>query len=214
MGWISSGRKVCMFDLDGTLVDSMGAFADIAADVISRDYGMPYAEARANYLQTSGIPFFQQLEVLFPGRGENSRLAAEFERRKLGGFLEERYFPEVEEAIAWLRGHGIRTVVSSNNFEDNVVRFVGARSVVFDHVLGFREGFAKGRDHVEFVMRAEQVGPEAIVFVGDSIKDGERALADHVEFVGRTGTFSRSQFQEAFPGSAVVDSLSELKQLF
>ena len=209
-----TNKRVVMFDLDGTLVDSMGAFADIAADVISREYGMPYAEARANYLLTSGIPFFQQLEVLFPARADNPKLAAEFEDRKLGGFLEEKYFPEVEHVIPWLRSRGLKTVVSSNNFDYNVLRFVGDRKVEFDHVLGFRDGFAKGKDHFLHIQGLEQVAPEQMVFVGDSLKDGERALAGGLEFVGRTGTFKAAEFEAAFPGYPVVDTLEGLKALF
>jgi len=206
-----SKKKVCVFDFDGTLVDSMGAFADIAADVMETHYRMPFDHARRRYLQTSGIPFFQQLDVIFPDGPNNSTLADEFEQRKLDGFFAEPYFPDVIETLEYLRTRQIATVVSSNNFQYNVDEFVAHNPAPFDHVLGFKEGFAKGRDHFCYLMKAESIDSGDIVFVGDSLKDGERALDSGVSFVGRTGTFGRDEFIQQFPSIAVVDSLLELK---
>jgi phosphoglycolate phosphatase len=208
------GKKVCVFDFDGTLVDSMGAFADIAADVMETHYGMHYADARRRYLQTSGIPFFQQLDVIFPEGEKNSTLADEFEQRKLDGFFAEPYFGDVVEALGYLRSKGLKTVVSSNNFQYNVDEFVAQNPAPFDHVLGFKDGFAKGRDHFRHLMEAEGVAAGEIVFVGDSLKDGERALDSGVAFIGRTGTFGRDEFLQQFPSIAVVDSLLELQGIF
>jgi len=213
MGGMFPDKKLCMFDFDGTLVDSMGAFADIAADVVWRHYGMPRDEAREKYLLTSGIPFFQQLEIIFPGRTRNSVLADEFEARKLEGFFEEPYFPDVRDTVGHLRSRGIKTAVSSNNFQYNVDRFVSRRPVPFDYVLGFREGFAKGKDHFDFVMQRENLSSGDILFVGDSLKDAERALSCGVDFVGKAGTFTREQFIKRFPGVPVVQCLSEVPGL-
>lgn len=207
-----NNRRVVMFDLDGTLVDSMGGFANIAAEVISREYKLTFDDARREYLRTSGIPFFQQLDLLFPGKESNSRLAEEFENRKLEGFFGEDYFEDVPESISWLRSVGIKTVVSSNNFEDNVKNFVGKGNVVFDYILGFRHGFAKGKDHFKWIMSNEGIGPESMVFVGDSLKDGERALDEGVDFIGRTGTFNAEQFETSFPQCPIITSLRDLRK--
>jgi beta-phosphoglucomutase-like phosphatase (HAD superfamily) len=69
-----------LFDMDGTLVDTMQVFADVAAGVMVKHHGLDRARARAAYLATSGIPFFQQLEVIVPGHAGHAAAAAEFER--------------------------------------------------------------------------------------------------------------------------------------
>ena len=46
---------VVMFDLDGTLIDTMGDFADIAADEMARAHGYDFAHARRRYLETSDL---------------------------------------------------------------------------------------------------------------------------------------------------------------
>ncbi len=206
-------KRAVLFDLDGTLVDSMGAFADIAARIISREYGIPRDEARRAYLRTSGIPFFQQLEELFPGRERNPRLAAEFESAKLDDFFAEEYFPDVLPALAGLKAMGYVLAVSSNNFQSNVEAFVGSRGFAFDLVLGFRPGFEKGKDHFDHLCRQAHLIPGDLLFVGDSLQDGHRALGYGADFAGRTGTFSRQQFLHRFPGIVVVDSLLELPPL-
>lgn len=206
-------KRAVLFDLDGTLVDSMGAFADIAAGVISREYGVQWGEARKSYLRTSGIPFFQQLEELFPGRRRNPHLAAEFEAAKLDDFFAEEYFPDVLPALTRLKAMGYVLAVSSNNFQSNVEEFVGAKGFAFDLVLGFRPGFEKGKDHFDHVCSQAKLIPGDLLFVGDSLQDGVRALGYGADFAGRTGTFSKQQFLHQFPGIVVVDSLLELPPL-
>src|SRR5690349_24162511 len=75
--------RAVLFDLDGTLIDTMQTFADVAAGVMVEHHGMDRATARAAYLTTSGIPFFKQLEVIAPGDARNAAAAAEFEREKV-----------------------------------------------------------------------------------------------------------------------------------
>src|SRR5262245_55910893 len=72
-----------LFDLDGTQVDTMGGFADIAADVMAARHGVEFDWARGKYLETSGLPFCKQLEVVFPGHPANQAASDEFEARKL-----------------------------------------------------------------------------------------------------------------------------------
>ena len=59
--------QLLVFDLDGTLIDTMGDYADKAAALIRDHYGTPKDEARRRYFETSGVPFEQQLEQIFPG---------------------------------------------------------------------------------------------------------------------------------------------------
>jgi len=203
-------KKVCLFDFDGTLIDSMGGFAAIAGEIIDREHGVGVARAREMYYSTSGLPFFQQLDALFPGDQRNPTLADEYEQRKLDGFFAQEFFADVKATLDSLRAAGIKVAVSSNNFQHNIDKFVVSRAVKFDYVLGFREGFAKGREHFEYVIKAEKVDYSDFVFVGDSIKDGEKARSFGVDFIARTGTFTAQDFRRVFPEAPVIDNISEL----
>ncbi|HOS87937.1 MAG TPA: hypothetical protein PL093_00105 [Candidatus Pacearchaeota archaeon] len=59
-------KIIVMYDWDGTLVDTMPAHAALAAKCIKQTFGLPYAEAKEKYLESTGVPFDLQLEKIFP----------------------------------------------------------------------------------------------------------------------------------------------------
>lgn len=207
---IGSQPKMFVFDFDGTLVDTMQGFADIAAEVMASRYSVAFKWARQQYLDTSGVPFFQQLEVIFGDDERNSAAADEFENRKLEGFFAERFDADVIQTLQLLQGAGFRVAVSSNNFQHLLDEFVAREDVVFDLVLGCRENFFKGVDHFRQIELELGISVDDIVFVGDSLMDGQRAQESGVRFIGRTGTFSAQDFREWKANTITVDQLSEL----
>src|SRR5262245_40281058 len=106
--------RVVMFDLDGTLVDTMSAFADLAADVMTARHGTDRAEARRRYLETSGIPFQHQLEVIHPADPSNQAASDEFERRKRAVCDTTPMDDDTISGLEALRVLGYKLVVSSN----------------------------------------------------------------------------------------------------
>lgn len=206
--------KVVVFDFDGTLVNSMEAFADIAARVMPKYLPIDSKAARQSYLETSGIPFFEQLEVMFPKHPANKKAAEEFEKIKLENYFEEPLFDDVKETIEYLKKTGTKVAVSSNNFQELVDKFVGQTGIKFDMVLGFKDNFAKGNDHFAHIEKTLGVNKADITFVGDSIKDGERAGSYGVSFIAKEGTFNKKEFAQSFPKAKVIKNLSDLKKMF
>lgn len=207
--------RAVLFDFDGTLVDTMGAFADLAGELIAAAHGWTFAEGRAAYLRTSGIPFFQQLEVLFPGDAGNAAMAQTFETRKLTAYDGRGLLPDVPPAIRTLQERGLKAVVSSNNFTDVVERFLATQDVGFDLVLGFGDGMHKGEPHFARTLEALDIPREALLFVGDSVRDGEIAHEAGLRFVARLGTAPREAFEKRFGAEAIpfVESLADLLAL-
>lgn len=206
-------KKVFIFDFDGTIVNSMEKFADVAALVMPKRLEIDAATARRLYIETSGLPFHEQLEVLFPGNPANEETALEFEKTKLEGYFDEPLFDDAAETIEYLRKKGIKSVVSSNNFMNLVEEYVANAGVKFDMVLGFKEGFAKGQDHFAYVEKRLGISRDEMAFVGDSIKDGERARDFGIDFIAKEGTFKAEDFLANFPGARVMSKLSDLKGL-
>lgn len=204
-----------LFDLDGTLIDTMGAFADVAARVMARWHGADVATARARYLETSGIPFRQQLEVIYPGHAANQHASDLFEHDKRGCADRAVMDDRTIAGLRRLRAAGLGLIVSSNGAQHFVDDFARRADFAFDLVLGHdaATGLAKGRPHVERACARLGVGPERLLFCGDSIKDGELAHACGVAFVGRLGTFSSAAFRAWDPSAVVVDDVYALADL-
>jgi phosphoglycolate phosphatase-like HAD superfamily hydrolase len=209
----SAGASVVIFDLDGTLINTMPILADLAAEIMSEVYELPGDRARALYLSSCGIPFFQQLESIFPGDERNAGCAARFEAAKPALCGAARMTSDTVEALRTLQQRGIKVAVSSNNGQENVDLFTRANDFDFDLTLGFGAGMWKGKPHFDQVERALGVKRSDMVFVGDSIHDGEVAASEKVRFVGVSGTFARERFQLRFPEAPVVRRIAELLPL-
>jgi phosphoglycolate phosphatase-like HAD superfamily hydrolase len=206
--------RAVLFDLDGTLIDTMQAFADVAAGVMVKHHGLDRTKARAAYLETSGIPFFKQLEVIAPGDARNAAAAAEFEREKVIATAGVGADAPTLAALEALKARGIRIAVCSNNFQDQVDQFVAHCPVALDLALGFGNGLAKGVPHFDKACAAFGCTRDDLVFCGDSLADAELALAAGLRFVARLGTFEASAFTAVAPGAPAIDRISTLLEIF
>ncbi|HVR63314.1 MAG TPA: HAD hydrolase-like protein [Polyangia bacterium] len=206
--------KVVLCDLDGTLIDSMPTLADLATDVMEESFGTPRVLARELYLATCGRPFIKQLEEIFPGDPRNASVSAIFEGRKPARCNSIGMMGDTRRALERLRARGVRIAVSSNNGVENVAQFARQSSFDFDLVLGFGGGLAKGKPHLDRSARTFKVDRQEMLFVGDSLHDGEIAEREGVPFVGIAGTFSAERFSLRFPHVPVIKKFAALPDLF
>jgi len=207
--------QAVMFDLDGTLVDTMFAFADLAADVMATRHGLDRVHARARYLETSGIPFHQQLEVIVPGDARNEAASAIFEERKRAVCDATMMDTQTLEGLAGLRELGFKLIVSSNTGQEFVDDFARRERFQFDLALGFdaSKKLAKGRPHVEYACKVFALNTSELLFCGDSLKDAELAEACGVAFIGRLGTFQLADFRARDANATCVSNVIELPAL-
>jgi phosphoglycolate phosphatase-like HAD superfamily hydrolase len=205
--------KVLLCDLDGTLIDSMPTLADLATDVLGEVYGTPRVLGRELYVATCGLPFIRQLESIFPGDARNQRASDLFEGRKPERCNRIRMSAEVEQALRELKRRGLAIVVSSNNGVENVSTFARDADFAFDLVLGFGNGLAKGKPHIERAEAKFDVDRSEMLFVGDSLHDGEVAEREGIPFVGLAGTFSPERFALRFPQLSIIRRFADLPDL-
>jgi phosphoglycolate phosphatase-like HAD superfamily hydrolase len=206
--------RVLLCDLDGTLIDSMPTLADLATEVMESTYGTPRILARELYLATCGLPFVKQLEDIYPGDPRNAGASDLFEGRKPARCDQIRMPAETRRALERMRAMGVRIAVSSNNGVTNVETFARNAAFPFDLTLGFGGGLAKGRPHIDATSRKFGVDRQEMLFVGDSLHDGEIAEREGIPFVGLATTFSPERFSLRFPRVPVLRRFASLPELF
>jgi phosphoglycolate phosphatase-like HAD superfamily hydrolase len=205
--------KVLLCDLDGTLIDSMPILANLATDVLTEVYGTPRVLGHELYVATCGLPFIRQLDSIFPGDPRNQQASDLFEGRKPDSCNQIRMSTEVERALVQLKDRGVAIVVSSNNGVENVATFARGAGFAFDLTLGFGDGLSKGKPHIERAEAQFGVDRSEMLFVGDSLHDGEIAEREGIPFVGLAGTFSFERFALRFPHLPIIRRFAELPGL-
>ena len=209
----NSSPEVVIFDFDGTIVDSMPFLTEVATELMSERYDMTQDEARSAYIDTCGLPFVQQIEIIWPGDARNPETVEAFESRKRRQLLNFGLFPEVVQTLSMIRGHGMKVCVSSGSIEELIVRLLKRRNLTVDLVMGYRPGFEKGLDHFEFARRSFDTTFDRLVFVGDSERDGLTASRAGVRFIARAGLLTAQELKRLLPHVPVVDSLEEILPL-
>lgn len=198
---------VVMFDFDGTIADTMGFLTETAARLLSSGYGMSPDRARRAYIETTGLPFVQQMEIIFPGDARNADTVREFETAKTNHLRDFHLYPDAIPVISLLRRSGLKVCVSSSNREELIRELISTRGLEVDLVMGFRPGFEKGRDHFELARSTFDTEMGRLLFVGDSRHDGLTARSSGVRFVVRLGLLNRDEMKQALPGVPAIDSL-------
>lgn len=205
-----------VFDLDGTLLDSMGDFCEVAAKVMELHFGTEPSIAKRGYIQTSGLPFYYQLKTLYPEEAEAKVVSAadDFEEKKLAGYFSKSFYDDVLPCLKVLKEGGVLLCLSSNNHQENVQKKLEPISEYFDEILGFKPGFLKGKAHFDYLKNKYSLSSDEILFIGDSLSDAKKAKENGLDFLARLGTFKKDDFLKLnFPVQSIL-SLYDLVKTF
>uniref|UniRef100_A0A7J3ZJB1 HAD family hydrolase n=1 Tax=Fervidicoccus fontis TaxID=683846 RepID=A0A7J3ZJB1_9CREN len=183
------GYRLVLFDLDGTLVDTMGEYARLAAKLLSSNGIMNYDEAYIAYLETAGRPFIDQLKVLGVREPVAAKLNQAFIEGKRDIIKRTRMLPITRQFLAELRDRGYLLATSTNNECELVAHVDGIDEL---HLVLCFDGahHRKGRPHLETLKLLLGVGESEIVFVGDSEYDIQVYQQLHVHTIKTQGLFT------------------------
>jgi phosphoglycolate phosphatase-like HAD superfamily hydrolase len=118
----------------------------------------------------------------------------------------------VRFAINSLRQRGDLAGVSSGNFPDLINQFVEKEKLEFDIVMGFEaeKGFEKGKPHFDFFLEKFGLDKKDLTFVGDSLKDSDKAFEYGIDFIGVCGLFTHEQFEARHANPKTVQNIKEI----
>lgn len=207
-----------VFDLDGTLVDTLGTIAAALNHGLGV-LGLPeHPPARVATMVGEGVRVLCELALPERSRSDAAlleRLLAEvrafYDRNVL---LHARMYDGVEELLRALAGRGVRLAVLSNKPDPLTVATIEGLGLapLFSVVLGHRDAFPRKPDptSARFVLERLGVRPAEALYVGDTPIDLRTARAAGIPSVAVTWGFRGRPELEAERPDHVVDHAAEV----
>ena len=213
-------RQLVIFDLDGTLLDTLGDLADSMNEVLS-SRGFPIHPVDAyRYFVGDGVANLVRRAV--PEGNTDPSLIEDCvgDMKRIYG---ERWsattspYAGIKEMLESLSGHGVRAAILSNKPHEMTRRMVDHYfpATPFVAVLGAREGIPRKPDPagVLEILQTAGVSSAQALFVGDTATDVDTARAAGLDMVGVLWGFRPRSELEGRGANWVVGEAAEIVNL-
>ena len=188
-------KKTVIFDLDGTLINSLEDLADATNYALQKHGFATHPVEKYRYFVGNGADKLVERALGEHNTPENfAAVKADFSAYyDTHCFDKTRAYPGIPELLAWLAGQGIQTAVLSNKPHEFVVQIVERLFAghTFSVVLGNRAQFPTKPDPAQanYAIAQMKAERESCLFVGDSGVDMLTAKNLHVPGIGVTWGF-------------------------
>ena len=213
-------KKIVIFDLDGTLLNTIGDLAD-AVDYVMRSRHLP-EHTNAEYRQMVGGGIKRLVERALPTElAQNEQYVeecvAQFRRYYVDN-IDRHTIPYdgIPELLHKLQDEGVMLAVASNKFQHGTDRLVAKffGDVEFIAIEGNREGAPLKPDPeiIHTILRKTGVERSDAVMVGDSGIDIRTAAAAGIDSVGVSWGFRFAEELYDAGATLVATSVEELER--
>ena len=213
-------KKLIIFDLDGTLLNTIGDLAD-AVDYVMRSRNLP-EHTNAEYRQMVGGGIKRLVERALPTElAQNEEYVeecvAQFRRYYVDN-IDRHTIPYegITELLHKLQHDGVKMAVASNKFQHGTDRLVAKffGDIDFVAIEGNREGapLKPNPEIIHNILRIAGVEPTNAVMVGDSGIDIRTAIAAGIDSIGVSWGFRFADELYATGATTVVTTAEELER--
>ncbi len=213
-------KKLVIFDLDGTLLNTIADLAEATNRALAH-YGFPIHNTDA-YRFFVGNGINKLFERALPETHRSAEDIAAIRSLFLPYYdahnadLSSPY-PGISEVLSALQEQGILLAVASNKYQSATTKLIAHYfpNIRFAEVLGQREGIPVKPDPtiVNDILRQTGILPEDVLYVGDSGVDMQTAHAAGVTAVGVAWGFRPHEELAAHQPEHIIERAEELLEL-
>jgi phosphoglycolate phosphatase len=211
--------KLCVFDLDGTLVNSLADLADCTNFALEKNGFKAHALPEYRHFVGDGVPMLikRALGGNYSPQAEKTVLA-DFDKRYQKHFDDlTRPYNGNEDLLTALEARGIKYAVLSNK-PDNFVKIIVAKMYPdfdFAWVQGKADGFPKKPDPTTLILILNTLGikPSETLYIGDSNVDIFTGKNAGIETCGVTWGFRDMAELEEAGADHIVDMPEQILKL-
>ncbi len=210
-------KKLVIFDLDGTLLDTIEDLA-AACDAMLIKHDLP-TYTLDEYRSFVGNGVLRLVERAIPEKLRTKEYVEMLRKDFMAYYFENidkktKIYPGIEELLKTLKSNDIEIAVASNKFQEGTRKLVTSLFPRFQFraVLGQRVGIPlkPNPQIIREIMQISSYAADSVLYVGDSGIDIQTAKAAGVESVGVTWGFRTREELEECGADHVVDSAMDI----
>ena len=210
--------KACIFDLDGTLTDTLESLA-YSVNETMKEMGMPQITTeQCREFVGNGAKVLIEKTLKASGDEKMTRFDEAYETYlrifdKCCTYRVKPY-PGIPEMLKEMKAQGLKLGVLSNKPDRQAVHVVEEifGKNIFDHIQGQKDGVPRKPDPTAVLSIAAEFGsdPSETLYIGDSEVDGATGKAAGMDTVLVTWGFRSRYVLEAAEPYRIVDSTDEI----
>ena len=210
-------HKLAIFDLDGTLLDTIGDLAEACNYMLSlRNLG---SHTREEYAKMVGNGILNLVKRALPEDKRTDEYVAAARLDFLDFYTAniDRYtrpYDGIREVLHTLQEEGWSLAVASNKFDEGTQKLVHTifPEIAFKAIYGNKEGFPLKPDAalVQLIMEECNATADSTVMIGDSGVDIQTAKNSGIRSIGCTWGFRPRTELEEYHADFIVDTPLEI----
>ena len=212
-------KDVVLFDLDGTIIDSMDGIINAVRYCFEKTGRQPVEPDE--FLPYIGPPIIGTFQSVYKMTLEEAEKTMEYyhEYYNEKGWKECRLYNSIEELLAGLKAKGKITGLATNKpkyYAERILKDKGI-DIYFDYIGGadLKKGITNKALVIEDCLKELKVNnKDKAVLIGDRRFDTEGAAAAGIESIGVTYGYGSRKELEDFGAVVVVDTAYEAGELF
>ena len=209
-------KKLVLWDLDGTLIDTLEDLADAVNHALEKR-SLPL-HGLAEYRRMVGHGVRNLVTQALPAGKQNDEAYIDSALADFKAYYQEhidvhtRPYPGMQELLKELKGKGVKMAVASNKFQEGTEYLIGEffKDVDFVAILGNRPGYPLKPEPeiVEEVLERAGIGPEDAVMVGDSPTDMRTAANGRIDAIAVSWGYRSA---DDLAGNRIAHSVAQLR---